>query len=56
MNAFRLDLLTLPELLIILFVAIELVIVVVALVAMLVVRNRSISREQAFQKERVKYC
>ena len=52
MNAFRLDLLTLPELLIILFVAIELVIVVVALVAMLVVRNRSISREKAFQKTR----
>ncbi len=52
MSNFRLELLTLPELLIILFVALELVIVLVALVAMLIVRNRAISREKAFQTTR----
>ena len=52
MSHFHLELLTLPELLIILFVALELVIVLVALTAMLIVRTRAIRREQAFQTTR----
>lgn len=52
MNAWKLELLTLPELLIILFVALELVVVVIALVAMLIVRNRTIRRERAMNNTR----
>ena len=52
MNHFRIELLTLSELLIILFVSIELITVLVALGAMLVVRNRAIRREKSFQNTR----
>lgn len=44
----RLDTISFSELMIVLFVAIELLVVVVAIVAMMIVRGRAIRREEAF--------